>query len=94
MAIMPKQRPTSTKRQRERDKQAKAMAKRERRNQAEPDADATAGVVAAREEELDGTEAVLLELIAEAHRQFENAEITFEEYDDRKVALLSRLHVD
>ena len=91
---MAKQRPTSTKRQREKDKQAKSQAKRERRHQAEPDADATAGRSLEPDEDIAGAEEVVLRLIAEAHRQFENAEISFEEYDERKAALLSRLRVD
>ena len=91
---MAKQRPTSTKRQREKDKQAKSQAKRERRHQAEPESDATAGPSLEPDEDIAGAEEVVLPLVAEAHRQFENAEISFEEYDERKAALLSRLRVD
>jgi hypothetical protein len=91
---MAKQRPTSTKRQREKDKQARAVAKRERRQQAELVADATASASLEHDEEIAGTEEVVLPLVAEAHRQFENAEISFEEYDERKTALLRRLRVD
>ncbi len=87
---MAKQRPTSGKRQRERDKEARAIAKRERR-QTKPEAPDTA---------VDGDDpvvvpsAVVLELLAEAHRQFQNDEISFEEYDETKADLLRKLHVD
>jgi hypothetical protein len=91
---MAKQRPTSTKRQREQDKQARAQAKRERRHQAELDALATVGASREPDEDTDGMEALVLELVAEAHRQFENAEISFDVYDERKTALLRRLRVD
>ena len=91
---MAKQRPTSTKRQREKDKQAKAQAKRQRRQQAELDPDATAGASLEHEEEIAPTESEVLSLIEQAHRQFESDEISFEEYDERKTALLGRLRVD
>jgi hypothetical protein len=91
---MSKPRPTSTKRQREQDKQAKARAKRDRRQRAELEADASAGVSGEPEEEIAVTEAVVLSLIDEAHRQFGNAEISFEDYDERKAALLRCLRVD
>ena len=94
VATMAKQRPTSTKRQREKDKQAKAESKRQRRLQAELDPDATAGARPEPDEEMTATEAVVLSLIEEAQRQFESDEISFEEYDERKTALLGRLRVD
>jgi FKBP-type peptidyl-prolyl cis-trans isomerase (trigger factor) len=85
---MGKQRATSQKRQREAAKEAKATAKRERR-QARGEAESN---------DVDGPlevpPAAVLELLAEAHRQFRNDDITFEEYDVTKADLLRQLRVD
>jgi len=35
-----------------------------------------------------------MDLIAELHRRFEGAEISFEDYEEQKAALLSRLPID
>lgn len=97
---MSRQRATFGKLQRERDKQAKAQAKRDRRHQ--PDTE-TEGAHdgppvppgAALPPGSSGESAAdLLELIARLHRQFENHEIGFDEYDERKAELLRRLPVD
>jgi hypothetical protein len=37
---------------------------------------------------------VLLQLIEEIHRQFEAKEITFEEFEEKKIDLLARLPID
>ncbi len=86
--VMGKQGSTSGKRQREADKQAKAKAKRERRLQAKPESGPGA------QESPGVTPSVVLGLLEETHRRFEAAEISFEEYDEAKAALLRQLHVD
>jgi hypothetical protein len=86
---MGKQGSTSGKRQREVEKAAKAKAKRERRQQLKAEdprahLDALAGQPAA----------VVLDRLADLHRQFEAAEITFDDYDEAKAALLRQLRVE
>ncbi len=90
---MSRQRATFGKLQRERDKQAKAKAKRERRHGTPDD---ETGAAAEREERAPAGEspARLLELIADVQRQFDDAEIGFEEYEQRKSDLLGRLPID
>ena len=80
---------TSQKRQREAEKAAKAKAKRERRQQlkaeeASADVDVPTGQ----------SPVVVLDRLAVLHRQFEAAEISFDDYDEAKAALLRQLHVD
>ena len=91
---MAKQRATRDKRQREMDKQAKAKAKRERRQQPDPDGEAAPEALPDRGSPPGESSAELLELIAQLHRQFENAELGFDEYEQRKADLLARLPVD
>jgi len=86
-----RQRATFGKLQRERDKQAKASAKRERRraaseqtNEVEQEAGRPSGESAP----------VLIDLIADLHRRFENAEISLETFEEQKADLLSRLPID
>ena len=88
---MSRQRATFGKLQRERDKQAKATAKRERRRAA---AEQTEG--ADRDPGPASTESapVLIDLIADLHQRFENAEISLETYEEQKAELLSRLPID
>ena len=87
------QRTSFAKLQRDRAKKAKAAMKRERRQggvQAEPDDD-TPNVVD------DGGELsapVLLALIEQIQKQFDNEEISFEEYEEKKLDLLARLPID
>jgi hypothetical protein len=80
--------------QRDRAKKAKAAAKREKRLDKDN-----------REEDeiLDPTELTpgqeipadqLLKMVAELHQQFEDDEITFEEFEDRKTELFALLSVD
>lgn len=88
---MSRQRATFGKLQRERDKQAKATAKRERRRAAaeQPaEADQETGRV------VEESAPVLIDLIADLHRRFENAEISLETYEEQKADLLSRLPID
>jgi hypothetical protein len=80
--------------QRDRAKKAKAAAKREKR--LDKDAEPT-------DEVLDPTELTpgqeipadqLLKMVAELHQQFEDDEISFEEFEDRKTELFALLSVD
>ena len=75
--------------QRDRAKQANQAAKRERRLEranAEPEV--------AIPEEGDLTPEQLLELVEQIHKQFEANEIDFEEFEEKKLELMSRLTVD
>jgi hypothetical protein len=85
------QRATFGKLQRERDKQEKAKAKREHRRAASVSDPDELPRGAARVTE---SPEALLELIADAHRRFERGEIGFEEYDERRSALLARLPIE
>jgi hypothetical protein len=88
---MATQRTSFAKMQRDRAKKAKAAMKRERRQ-------------TAREESEHNTETVdhggelspqeLLEQVANVQAQFEAKEITFEEYEEKKLELLARLPMD
>ena len=80
---------TSQKRQREAEKAAKAKAKRERRQQLKDEGASTEVDVPARQSPV-----VVLDRLAALHRQFEAAEISFDDYDEAKAALLRQLHVD
>jgi hypothetical protein len=88
------QRTSFAKLQRDRAKKAKAAQKRERRQggvQPERDDDTPTVVVD------DGGELsapVLLALIEQIQKQFDNEEISFEEYEERKLDLLARLPID
>lgn len=89
------QRTSFAKLQRDRDKQAKAAAKRDRRQ------DRQAGVAPTEEPELllddsgkELTASELLALVESVHRQFDNKEIDFETFEEKKAMLLSRLPVD
>jgi hypothetical protein len=86
------QRTSFAKLQRDRAKKAKAAQKREKR-QAGPseETDPTPTIVD------DGGELsapALLQLIEEIHRQFDAKEITFEEFEEKKIDLLARLPID
>ena len=89
------QRTSFAKLQRDRDKQAKAAAKRDRRQ------DRQAGTAPTEEPELllddsgkELTASELLALVESVHRQFDNKEIDFETFEEKKALLLSRLPVD
>lgn len=89
---MSRQRTTFGKLQRERDKQAKARAKRERRlNAADAGTEDTEPTSAPASE---ASPAAVMELIAQLHERFENAEIGLEDYEEQKAALLSRLPIE
>jgi hypothetical protein len=88
------QRTSFAKLQRDRAKKAKAAMKRERRQgggSMEPRDDEQPTIVD------DGGELsapVLLQLIEDIHRQFDAKEISFEEFEEKKLELLSRLPID
>ncbi len=88
------QRTSFSKLQRDRDKKAKAAAKRERRQErsAGGDSAATDTMVAAGAGELSADD--LLKAIESIHQRFEAKTITYEEYEEQKADLLSRLPVD
>ncbi|HEX2047152.1 MAG TPA: hypothetical protein VHF27_05275 [Acidimicrobiales bacterium] len=91
------QRTSFSKLQRDRDKKAKAAAKRERRQErsAGGTAEATDTMVdvgTGGTGELSADE--LLKAIESIHRRFEAKAITYEEYEEQKADLLSRLPVD
>ncbi len=88
------QRTTFSKLQRDRAKKAKAALKREKRQERgtatpdeAPDLDIPAG-----EGELSPAE--LLKLVESIHQSFEAKKISYEEYEEKKADLLSRLPVD
>jgi hypothetical protein len=80
---------TSGKRQREVAKAAKAKAKRERRQQLRAE-----DVVAQPVEPAGQPTAVVLERLTDLHRRFEASEISFDDYDEAKAALLRQLNVE
>ena len=86
---MGKQGSTSGKRQREAEKAAKAKAKRDRRLQPRAESEHTEPEVGRPMAPED-----VLALVAEVHRRFESAEISFDEYEETKTALLRQLQVD
>lgn len=90
------QRTSFSKLQRDRDKKAKAAAKRERRQErsanAGGDDDATETVVDDGVSELSADD--LLKAIESIHRRYEAKAISYEEFEEQKVDLLSRLPVD
>jgi hypothetical protein len=80
--------------QRDRAKKAKAAAKREKRFDKEQE---TTDEVLDPSELTPGQEIPadqLLKMVADLHRQFEDDEITFEEFEDRKTELFALLTVD
>lgn len=84
--------------QRERAKKAKAAAKRERRLDkgavAPPQSGPGYGAGTAAQDP-DGPDTTrLLELIEQVHRQFEDHEISYETFEERKADLLARLPID
>jgi predicted RNA-binding protein with PIN domain len=89
------QRTSFSKLQRDRDKKAKAAAKRERRQErsaATADETVTDTMVDDGVGELSADE--LLRAIESIHQRFEAKTITYEEYEEQKADLLSRLPVD
>ena len=88
------QRTSFSKLQRDRDKKAKAAAKRERRQErsAAGGAEATDTMVDSGAGELSADD--LLKAIESIHQRYEAKAITYEEYEEQKADLLSRLPVD
>ena len=89
------QRTSFSKLQRDRDKKAKAAAKRERRQ--ERSAGGGGGDAATTTLVQDGGELSadeLLRAIEQIHQAFEAKTISYEEYEEQKADLLSRLPVD
>ena len=89
------QRTSFSKLQRDRDKKAKAAAKRERRQErsaASSDPETTHTLVADGVGVLSADE--LLQAIESIHRAYEAKTISYEEYEEQKADLLSRLPVD
>jgi hypothetical protein len=74
-------------RERERAKKAKANAKREQRlSRGTSPGD--------REPRADTDESAVLEQLAELHRAFEDGQITFDDLEERRGALLAQLEID
>ena len=86
------QRTSFSKLQRDRDKKAKAAAKRERRQERAASTGSEESEPAADGGELSAED--LLKAIESIHQRFEAGAITYEEFEEEKVALLSRLPVD
>ncbi len=87
--------------QRDRAKKAKAAAKRDKRLGLTPDDALTRNTTSAETVDLssftEGQEIPpdqLLKMVADLHQQFEDDEITFEEFEDRKTELFALLTVD
>ena len=83
--------------ERDRAKKAKAAVKRERRQSRAADADGTVkaelrGAVGLADADLSPGE--LLRMVEALHRDFEAKLISFDEYEERKADILSRLPVD
>jgi len=87
------QRTTFSKLQRDRAKKAKAALKGERRQERGATATAAPEIdVAGGDGELSASE--LLQLVEAIHRSYEAKQISYEEYEEKKADLLSRLPVD
>ena len=94
------QRTSFEKLQRDRAKKAKAAAKRDKRINGPAELDVDTTIDPDEVDKLMGDEdkqlsaAELLELIEKIHQQFENEDITFEEFEERKIELFARLPID
>jgi hypothetical protein len=86
---MATRRTTFDKLQRERAKKAKAAAKRERRQDRSSDEGADLDVDLAAEEQLSPGE--LLERIEAVHERFAAGQMSFEDFEEQKTELLTRL---
>ena len=93
------QRPSFEKLQRDRAKKAKAAAKRDKRingpaisEDETVDAAEIDAMLGSEDKELSAAE--LLLLIEKIHQQFDNEDITFEEFEERKLELFARLPID
>lgn len=93
------QRTSFEKLQRDRAKKAKQALKREKRlekgTDTGPGDDAVEGAEMAPVGEAGELSAAdLLRLVEQIHRQFDNEEITYEEFEDKKTELFARLPID
>lgn len=89
---MANKRTTFAKLQRERQKKAKAKAKRERRQQRSADEEETGAPSEAGSSGAEQPSAAdLMERLEELHKQFDDDEITFEEFEEQKDQLLAQL---
>src|SRR3954471_12205701 len=92
------QRTSFEKLQRDRAKKAKAAAKRDKRLHGRPaddevvDPEEVDRLMGDEDKQLSAAE--LLELIEKIHQQFENEDITFEEFEERKLELFAHLPID
>jgi hypothetical protein len=86
---MATRRTTFDKLQRERAKKAKAAAKRERRQEKTDEGHDDVGIDLASEEQLSPGE--LLERIEAVHERYAAKQISFEEFEEQKTDLLTRL---
>lgn len=93
---MATQRTSFSKLQRDRAKKAKAAAKREKRLERAAEARTGTDEVEATEESGEGpiSAAELLHEIEVTHKRYEAKLMTFEEFEEKKAELLSRLPVD
>ena len=89
---MAAQRTSFDKLQRDRAKKAKQAAKREMRLNKDDEPVVEAPVLVPEGGELSAGE--LLQLIEQIHRQFENKQIDFEEFEEKKADLMARLPID
>ena len=89
------QRTSFSKLQRDRDKKAKAAAKREKRQERASGTDeGVADVLVDDDGKSELSADDLLKLIESIHQRFEAGTMTYEEFEEQKVDLLSRLPVD
>lgn len=84
------QRSSFEKRERDRSKKAKAAAKRDKRLDKSPTDDDDAPVTTVGEAD----SAAILEAVAILHQRFDDEEIEFEEFEELKAELMSRLTVE
>ena len=96
---MATQRTSFTKLQRDRAKKAKAAAKREKRLERSAEAKENAAAADDSETSTESSEgpisaAELLQEIEVTHQRFEAKLMTYEEYEEKKAELLSRLPID
>lgn len=84
--------------QRDRAKKARAAAKREKRfEKVEAEQNSGAESLERLSQMKEGDEIPpdqLLEMVAELHRQFEDEQISFEEFEDRKMELFALISTD
>lgn len=84
--------------QRDRAKKARAAAKREKRFEKQSEEEDTGSDSLERLSTMKEGEEIppdqLLEMVAELHRQFEDEQISFEEFEDRKMELFALLTTD